>query len=401
MPAKKLHLRNSELSRPGNGGVTALLPRAGTILCVIAGAATRVEHRAPPVVCDVAMFYAEQGGGIRTYLDEKARFADRSGAFEHHLIFPGRRHSHRGGRRHEVPSLMVEAANGYRVPLGAGALKDTLRRLSPDFVILHDPFWRPVEVTRTAHRLGAKVIAVHHASPALQAAGIPGPDAVYLQFLKRVYRNAYDEVDAVMSAVDSRRDCGRSAALPLRFGLDPAFRPGPARRGRHLLYVGRLSLEKRVRDLLAAAAVAPWRPPVWLVGDGPARASLEQLAQRLGLSGRVRFMPFVSDRRRLARLYREAACVVAPGPHETFGLAVLEAAASGARVVACSCTPAAAVAGSLVERFEPKDPRDLLRAVEVSLASRADAAAAAALAERYTWARVFEAELERLRSLFR
>jgi alpha-1,6-mannosyltransferase len=358
------------------------------------------EERDRPVVCDVALFYAEHGGGIRTYLDEKARYAESSGAFEHHLIFPGRRHRCRAGR-HELRSFRVEAVNGYRLPLGAGALKDTLRRLAPDFVILHDPFWRPAEVTRTAHRLGARVVAVHHASPALQAAGIPGPDTVYLQFLKRVYRNAYEEVDAVMSAVDSRHDCGRSAALPLRFGLDPAFRPGPAQRGRHLLYVGRLSLEKRVCDLLAAAAAAPWRPPVWLVGDGPARGALEQQALRLGLSGRLRFLPFVSERRRLAQLYRGAACVVAPGPHETFGLAVLEAAASGGRVVACSCTPAAAVAGVLVEPFEPKNPRDLLRAIEASLATEADASAAAALAERFTWERVFEAELKGLQSLAR
>jgi alpha-1,6-mannosyltransferase len=367
---------------------------------VIAGALAGTQPSDRPVVCDVAMFYAEQGGGIRTYLDEKARHAERTGAFGHHLVFPGRRRRTEAGR-HEVRSLRAEPANGYRLPLGAGALKEALRRIGPDFVVLHDPFWRPAEVTRTAHRLGAKVIAVHHASPALQAAGIPGPDAVYLQLLKRVYRNAYEEVDAVMSAVDSRHDCGRSAALPLRFGLDPAFRPGPARPGRHLLYVGRLSLEKRVCDLLNAAAAAPWRPPVWLVGNGPARGALEQQAQRLGLSGRVRFLPFEPDRRRLAQLYRGAACVVAPGPHETFGLTVLEAAASGARVVACSCTPAAAVAGALVERFEPKDPGDLLRAVERALAREADAAAAAALAERHTWARVFEAELEGLRSLCR
>jgi alpha-1,6-mannosyltransferase len=375
-----------------------VLPRAGTIGGVIARAAAGTEHRERPVVCDVALFYAEQGGGIRTYLDEKARYAERTGAFEHHLVFPGRRQRSHAGR-HQVRSLRAEPANGYRVPLGAGALKETLRRIAPDFVILHDPFWRPAEVTRTAHRLGAKVIAVHHASPALQAAGIPGPDAVYLGLLKRVYRNAYEDVDAVMSAVDSRHDCGRSAALPLRFGLDPVFRPGPAQRGNHLLYAGRLSLEKRVCDLLAAAAAAPWRPPVWLVGNGPAHNALEQLAQRLGMSGRVRFLPFEPDRRRLAQLYRGAACVVAPGPHETFGLTVLEAAASGARVVACSCTPAAHVAGRLVEPFEPKDPRDLLRALEVALDREVDASAAAALAERYTWERVFEAELEGLRSL--
>jgi alpha-1,6-mannosyltransferase len=345
-----------------------------------------------PVVCDVAMMYASQGGGIRTYLDEKRRHAELTGAFEHHLIVPGRR-NHSAPGRHELRSLRVVAANDYRIPFGVSSLKETLTRLAPDFVLLHDPFWRPAEVVRTARRLGATVIAVHHASPALNAASLPGPEQVYLSLFKRVYRHAYEEVDAVMSAVDSAHDCGRAAQLPLRFGLDPAFRPGPALPGEHLLFAGRLSLEKRICDLLDAAAAAPWKPPVWLVGDGPARGAVEHRAARLGIADRVRFLPFEADRRRLAQLYRGAACVVAPGPHETFGLTVLEAAASGARVVACSSTPAAALAGPLVETYEPKDPRDLLRAIEASLASERDAAAAAELSRRLTWRRAFEDEL--------
>lgn len=70
-------------------------------------------------------------------------------------------------------------------------------------MILHHPFWRPLSVTREAHRLGAAVVAVHHASPALNAAGIPGPDAIYLPTLRRIYQHAYEHVDAVMSTVDS------------------------------------------------------------------------------------------------------------------------------------------------------------------------------------------------------
>jgi hypothetical protein len=120
------------------------------------------------VVCDVALFYAERSGGIRTYLDEKARFASDTGTFEHHLVIPGRRERHDGGR-HELRSLTLAASNGYRIPLGAGALKETLRAVRPDVVILHDPFWRPLSVTREAHRLGASVVAVHHASRAPRA----------------------------------------------------------------------------------------------------------------------------------------------------------------------------------------------------------------------------------------
>ena len=350
------------------------------------------------VVCDVALFYAERSGGIRTYLDEKARFAARTGAFEHHLVIPGRREQHTGGR-HELRSLQLAASNGYRLPLGSGALKETLRVIGPDVVVLHDPFWRPLSVTREAHRLGAVVVAAHHASPALNAAGIPGPDAVYLPTLRRIYQHAYEHVDAVMSMVDTASDSGRIASLRLRFGLHPAFTPGPAPAGEHLLYVGRLSLEKQIGDVLCAMALAGWQRPLRLVGDGPARGAIEAQARRLGVAAQLEFHDFVHSREALARMYREAACVIAPGPHETFGLAVLEAAACGARVVACACTPAAQQCHGLVHTFTPKDPRDLARAVERALAEPVDVGAALRLARSLTWTRVFAAELSDLRSL--
>ena len=85
-------------------------------------------------------------------------------------------------------------------------------------------------MTELAHDLGARVIAVHHASPALNAAAIPGPDRLYLPLLRRVYRRANKPVDAVMSVVDPLPDTGRAATIPLRFGVHAAFRPRPATR---------------------------------------------------------------------------------------------------------------------------------------------------------------------------
>jgi alpha-1,6-mannosyltransferase len=349
------------------------------------------------VLADVALFYGERSGGVRTYLDERARFAAATGAIEHHLIVPGRRELHRGGL-HELRALRLVSSNGYRVPLGAGAAKETLRTIRPDIVVLHDPFWRPQGLAEEAHRLGARVVAVHHASAAHHAAGVPGPDSVYLRLFRRLLRHAYEKVDAVMSVVDPTADSGHAATIPLRFGLHPCFSPGPAAPGDHLLYAGRLGYEKRVGDLLDAAAAIGERPLV-IVGDGPARRELELRARRSDLRGRVSFRPFIRDRAELARTYREAACVVDPGPHETFGLVVLEAAACGAGVVACSLTPSATVAGDLVETFEAQDVDDLVRAIRRTLASKRDPAAAARLARSLTWERVLTAELEAFEAL--
>lgn len=194
-------------------------------------------RRGAPRVADVALFYGERSGGIRTYLEAKAAWAQKSGLIEHHVIVPGRRERHEAGRQ-ELPSLRLVATNGYRLPLGAGALEDTLRELRPDVVALHDPFWRPLGVTRTAHDLAATVLAAHHGSIALDAAGLPGPDPLWRPLLRAWMHHAYRDADAIMSAADPRADCGRSATIPLRFGIDRAFVPQPAvRRHDHVLYV--------------------------------------------------------------------------------------------------------------------------------------------------------------------
>jgi alpha-1,6-mannosyltransferase len=363
-------------------------------------APARRTHPVRPLrVVDVAMFYGERSGGIRTYLQAKAEYAARTGRLEHHLVVPGRTAASDGGR-HEQPSLRLAASNGYRVPLGSAGLQATLRGLEPDVVLLHDPFWTPRLASRTAHECGAAVIAVHHSSAALHAAGLPGPHTVYAGALRRWYRRAYTDVDAIMSVVDTALDTRRIATLTLRLGLDPAFGPRPAvPRGDHVLYVGRLSREKGLRELLeaAAAARAPW--PLRLVGTGPAGDALRERARQLGLANRVRFMPYISDRDELANAFAGARCAVLPGAHETFGLAALEAAACGTPVVTAEPTPSARLLAERVETFRPGDSDDLLRAIERARRRLPDVRAAARLAARHSWDAALEAELADLRRL--
>jgi glycosyltransferase involved in cell wall biosynthesis len=255
-------------------------------------------------------------------------------------------------------------------------------------------------VTQAAHDLGARVVAVHHGSLALDAAGLPGPDALWHPVLRAWMHHSYRDADAVMSAVDPRADCGREATIPLRFGLDRAFVPRrDVHRQDHVLYVGRLGREKGVVELLHAAARSrePWQ--LKLVGRGPVEQRLRRLVEQLGIEERVRFHPFISDRARLARWYGSARAVVMPGAHETFGLVGFEAAASGASVVTCSTAPSAALMRGIVRTYGPGDIDGLLAAIEAARAAQPDAGAAAALAARCSWGAAFAAEtlqLERL-----
>src|ERR1700678_4057137 len=137
------------------------------------------EPRPRLSVVDVAMFYGARSGGIRTYLDEKARHAAVTRAFDHHVIVPGATDRHEGGR-HELSSLRIGTANGYRVPLGSGRLRATLHEIGADVVLLHDPFWATPAVIDEIHESGARVIAVHHSSSELTSAGVPGPSTLYV-----------------------------------------------------------------------------------------------------------------------------------------------------------------------------------------------------------------------------
>ena len=70
-----------------------------------------------------------------------------------------------------------------------------------------------------------------------------------------------------------------------------------------------------------------------IVGDGPERQSLQALAGEL-LHGNVCFLDHISDRDRLAEVYASCDVFVHPNPREPFGIAPLEAMASGVPLVA-------------------------------------------------------------------
>jgi alpha-1,6-mannosyltransferase len=364
----------------------------------------RPPHLRPVVgprlrVTDVALFYGGRSGGIRTYLDEKVAYAGRTQAFEHDLIVPGHP-AHSEPHRHELPSFPVAGSNGYRWPLGVRALADTLQRLRPDVVLLHDPFWHSHAATAVAHRAGAAVVMVHHGSVDLNSYAFPGPKPLYRRAFRAWLHHAYVPADAVMAACDPRPDCGRHATVELRFGLHPAFRPQPdVTRGDHVLYVGRLGREKGIFELLDAAARSrePW--PLRLIGAGTASSAVATRVRRLGLAHRVSFRPYLADRRALARAYAGARCVVMPGAYETFGLVAFEAAACGASTVACTTAPSARLLGRLVHTFPPGDVDALLAAIERARAAEPDRAAALRFAAEHTWARAFAAELADLISV--
>jgi 1,2-diacylglycerol 3-alpha-glucosyltransferase len=102
------------------------------------------------------------------------------------------------------------------------------------------------------------------------------------------------------------------------------------------LYVGRLAHEKSLDVLVRVfAGIHAQRPNTrfWLVGDGPARAALEQQVAEAGLREVTRFFGFV-ERSSLKDFVASSRLFLFASQTETQGLVVLEAQAGGLPVVA-------------------------------------------------------------------
>jgi glycosyltransferase involved in cell wall biosynthesis len=164
-----------------------------------------------------------------------------------------------------------------------------------------------------------------------------------------------DAVDAIITsspfAARQIEACyGRPAAV-ITLGIDRDRLDG----GRHdpvagpprLLTVNYLHPRKRIDLIVRAVAELASRtassevpaagssraPLLTIVGDGPEREALENLATGLGIADNVEFVGFVADEE-LPRYYWDATCYVHSARDESFGLSVIEAAYCARPIVA-------------------------------------------------------------------
>jgi len=134
---------------------------------------------------------------------------------------------------------------------------------------------------------------------------------------RRVFRLARLAICASQELADAARRLGAREVRVIPNGIDVPAEVSEPDDPPHILYAGRLSPEKGVRELMAATQGLP----LVVAGDGPLRAEVP---------GALGMVPHDA----LLRLYERAAVVACPSHREGFGIVCLEAMAAGRPVVA-------------------------------------------------------------------
>ena len=293
-------------------------------------------------------------GGIQTYSWEVAhRLADRVA----HLIVmaPDRPETASVDRAASFPIVRLPGRSDLLPLFLLPTLPARARRMQAD-VAFHAQ-WQTVGASVLARALfdrPRRIVCAAHGRELLfnPATGYPGLGAAY----DRLRQTLLHQVDVFLPVSHYTADLlhergvppGRTHVVPN--GTDPdCFRPhddtslrqrlGLADRSL-LLTVGRLVRRKGIDTVLRALpTIIQACPDVAYViaGTGPDRARLEQLATRIGIRERVRFVGDI-DHNRLPLYYSAADLFVMPARQdppdvEGFGLVFLEANACGTPVV--------------------------------------------------------------------
>jgi alpha-1,3-rhamnosyl/mannosyltransferase len=163
---------------------------------------------------------------------------------------------------------------------------------------------------------------------------------------------------------------------------DVYFRPDPdaddarlakfdVERFQYLLAVGAREPRKNFQTVAEAYAALPVAtqaryPLLWVGPSGWGDISLSPAVERATQLGRIGLVGYVSDRD-LAALYRNTTLFVMPSVYEGFGMPVVEAMSSGARIALSKIPVFEEIAGSSVRYVDPMDVSGWRQAIEEAI----------------------------------
>ncbi|MGH7532948.1 MAG: glycosyltransferase [Gemmatimonadales bacterium] len=305
-------------------------------------------------ILDVTKYFGPTSGGVRTYLLEKARYVSERPALRQVMVLPA---AHRacteidGVRCYWLRGPTIPFQHPYRFLVAPRALRRILEHERPDLIEVGSPFAVPWMTRRANRDLGVPMVWFYHGNIPRIIAPHPGRASAGR---RRLAGMTWRDVRRVSRLFEATFACSEFAARDLEsrgvtnvvrvplgvdlelFSPDRRARASRVRRregwpdGPLAIHIGRLAGEKELDVVLRAWPDVERRTGAALVvvGTGPSEQRYRRMAR-----GRVFWRHFEPDRDVLADLLAAADLYVSPCPIETFGLAALEAFASGVPVL--------------------------------------------------------------------
>jgi glycosyltransferase involved in cell wall biosynthesis len=263
-----------------------------------------------------------------------------------------------------IPSLQNFNGSDFSVRLPfAAALSDRLDDFAADIIHAHHPFLLGDTALRIAMKKNVPIVFTHHTRYEDYTHYVPFSDTLkeIAIDLPTQYANLCDGVIAPSESIARliRKRGVRTAMTVVPTGIDvPAFAHanGAGARERYGIpadafvvgHVGRLAEEKNIPYLAEAVALFLQRQPearFLVVGDGPARAQLEQVFTQHGVLDRV-ILAGRKTGQALRDSYRAMDLFAFASHSETQGMVVAEAMAAHLPVVALNATGVREVVGT-------------------------------------------------------
>ncbi|TVQ70043.1 MAG: glycosyltransferase [Balneolaceae bacterium] len=341
-------------------------------------------------IIDVAEFYADEGGGVKTYINQKLQAGSKAG-HEIVVVAPGPEAGEEerfGGRVIWVPGPPLPVDTRYYVLWREKMVHEILDREKPDVVEGSSPWsggwfaarWKGDAVkTFIFHQDPVAVYPHTFLGKLMSFSRVDKLFLFYWSYLRRLS----NRFDATIVSGDwlAKRLSGFGIHNPVAvpFGIDKTF-SSPGRRNPEmrkklleelglpedatlLIGISRHHPEKRLGTVFEGFRLASKEKKMGLAifGDGPFRWMVKRQAKGIK---HLKLMGFTSNREELADYLSSADYFVHGSAAETYGLVVAEAICSGLPVV----VPDVGGAGDLANRdysetYEPGNAEQLSRAI--------------------------------------
>lgn len=327
-------------------------------------------HNGPLRIVMHCVYYPPEVGGLESHVAYLCRALVALG-HEVHLVTsrsqPGLP-AHETAEGVDVWRTWLPGRNTLGWGLHALASIPTMRRLATGVDVVHAQDLASIPPAVAARRkTGAPMVTTWHTSHFLKRAASPLWRPVLRRFVEAADRNLAASHE-IADVAEGLAPGVRVEALTNGVETD-IFRPVapviPPRLPDHrrIIVPRRLFQKNGVEYFVRAMSLLPDHVEAVIVGDGPERRSLEQLAAQLGVSSRTQFLG-ARPNAEMPGLLSSADLAVFPSLMEATSVAALEC-------MACEVPVAASRVGGLPEivddsvggLFEPADPADLARVV--------------------------------------